>query len=448
MSQNPLVKGVAAVVVIVPLYMVTTSEDDTPPPSGPRSASPSVAYPMVTESEDIAALSGHLSNVEAEQARLKASLNNLVTKDDLAVLKATDITLPESPIDQEAILQQVDELVTRKTQDLERALTAIKNQETRYDQHRAAGNDEFTINLDDELAVATDYTDGDTDDHIVWQYPVDHDPALAEQNTFSSAAVFDDEMNFSDDTSSSLATQHQSALSSAAIPFATIHGDSSMHGATAITGLVGRIERKGQVHDPFRFQIVLSRHVLMANGHTLDGVKNAIASGVGVGDKAFECVRGKILSLTFNFEDGRIFNQKGSYDQPVAVIGDEWGNPCVKGKVVSNASEYLLGQGLIGGAAAYAEMAANMQQSTNNNTGNTQLAGSSGAFAAGGMAKGALDQVVEQLKERFSSIYEAVYVPPGEKVSLLFVQDVAIDYVPTNRKVRYEESYHAVSALY
>ena len=51
------------------------------------------------------------------------------------------------------------------------------------------------------------------------------------------------------------------------------------------------------------------------------------------------------------------------------------------------------------------------------------------------------------LSERYENYYEAIYVPPGEKVSLLFVEDVPIDYIPTNRKVSYEENYSPITAL-
>jgi len=195
--------------------------------------------------------------------------------------------------------------------------------------------------------------------------------------------------------------------------------------------------------------VMLSGDTLMANGHTMPGVANAIVSGVGTGDMAFSCVRGRVTSVTFNFEDGRIYNQKGTYEKPIAELGDRWGNPCIKGVQVDDVGKYITAQGVVAGLSNYAETIAKQQQTLTSSGNSTSigLTGNAGKLAAGSFASGGLNKTGEMLSERYENYYEAIYVPPGEKVSLLFVEDVPIDYIPTNRKVSYEENYSPITAL-
>ena len=197
-------------------------------------------------------------------------------------------------------------------------------------------------------------------------------------------------------------------------------------------------------------QVALSGDSLLANNHHLPEVANAIISGQAIGDKAFSCVRGYVTSITFNFSDGRIYNQTGTFSEPLAELADKWGNPCIKGVAVDDIGKYLAIQGAAAGISSFADTVAKQQQeivSTGNNAA-LDLTGSAGKLAAGSFISGGLNKTSETLSERFESYYEAIYVQPGMNVSVLFLQDINIDYKPTNRKVSYEENSVAITSLY
>ena len=452
-KQNPIVKGLAALMVIVPIYFLATdSGDDSDVQESPKEKEVGSGKPVQTENEAIAAMSAYLTTVEGEQKRIKESLDNTVTKEDLQQIVESSKNSSGDSVDEEALLDKVTRLIDARTSAIKEKFIA----DNTVDPSRV-GNVDNEMPFADafEVNTGTSSQQGNKNpEEIQWAYPVgftpDEDKGVID-GLFGNGNAFGKKAgNFADnvkDSASEATAMLEEELKP--IPFATIHSDSSIHNATALTALIGRIERKGQTHDPFRFQVMLSGDTLMANGHTMPGVANAIVSGVGTGDMAFSCVRGRVTSVTFNFEDGRIYNQKGTYEKPIAELGDRWGNPCIKGVEVDDVGKFITAQGVVAGLSSYAETIAKQQQTLTSSGNSTSigLTGDAGKLAAGSFAEGGLNKTGEMLSDRYENYYEAIYVPPGEKVSLLFVEDVAIDYIPTNRKVSYEENYSAISAL-
>lgn len=450
-KQTPLIKGLTALMVIIPIYFLATdSNDDSETKGSPKDTEQGSGKPLQTENEAIAAMSAYLSTVESEQQRIKESLDNSVTKNDLQKIIDSSKSNSGGNVDEEALLDKVSKLIDNKTKAIKDKIIADN---TIAPSH--VGNVDKEMPFSDAFDVNTGGSSkSQKSDEIQWAYPVgitpDGDSGVIDSLLGSNSAFSRKAGNFADNVKDSAAdAKSKLEMELKPIPYATIHSDSSIHNATALTALIGRIERKGKTHDPFRFQVILSGDTLMANGHTMPGVANAIVSGVGTGDMAFSCVRGRVTSITFNFTDGRIFNQKGSYEEPVAELGDRWGNPCIKGVPVDDVGEYIAAQGVVAGLSNYAETIAKQQQTLTSSGNSTSigLTGDAGKLAAGSFASGSLNKTGEMLTERYESYYEAIYVPPGEKVSLLFVQDVPIDYIPTNRKVSYEENYNPITAL-
>lgn len=450
-KQNPLVKAMAALMIFVPLYfLATSSSEEKSEKVESKSDSKNSVKPAVTENEAIAALSGYLSTVESEQGILKQKLDSVVTKDDIAkMLSDAQITAPA--VNEGALLDKVNQLVTDKTKTLQKQLL-----EKSAVSPNSVGNADSEIPFGEafEVNIPSKGSSGNNDDEIHWAYPVGFQ---LEKDGKSVVDMFGTGDSWGKHAGKFAGNVKASAADTKAlleeelkpIPYATIHGDSSIHGATALTALIGRVERKGKTHDPFRFQVMLSGDTLMANGQTMPGVANAIVSGVGTGDMAFSCVRGKVTSITFNFEDGRIYRQKGSYEEPLAEIGDKWGNPCIRGELISDIEKYIVAQGTVAGLASYADTIAKQQQTltSSGNSTSLDLTGDAGTLAMGSFASGGLNKTAETLSERYENYYEAIYVPPGEKLSLLFIDDINIDYIPTNRKVSYESNYHNTASL-
>lgn len=452
-KQNPIVKALAVLMVFIPVYfIVTDSQKESDVQISPKQNERGTGKPAQTENEAIAAMSAYLSTVEDEQKRIKASLDKAVTKADLQQVIDASKSKSGDSIDENALMNRLEQLIDDRTQEIKDSFIADNTVSA-----NKVGNVDDQIPFADAFEVNTGASSQGKNisvEAIQWVYPIGVTPdkekgfidgLLGNNDPFSSEAD-----TFTDHEKASV-TEANTQLEEETKPirFATIHSDSSIHNATALTALIGRIERRGQTHDPFRFQVILSGNTLMANGHTMPGVANAVVSGIGIGDMAFSCVRGRVLSVTFNFEDGRIYNQKGTYEKPIAELGDRWGNPCVKGVEVNNIGEYLTTQGVVAGLSNYAETIAKQQQTftSSGNSTSIGLTGDANKLAMGSFASGGLNKTGELLSDRYANYYEAIYVPPGEKVSLLFLEDVAIDYLPTNRKVSYEENDMVITAL-
>ncbi len=449
-KQNPLVKGLLAVMVIVPIYFFATHADK-PSEKGDGAAVQS-NKPAETSNEEIAALSGYLSTVENEQKTIKRQLANLITKEDVeALLQAADHQ--STNIELQDLLAKVNRLINERANALQEKIlelgTVPANQLGNVDDE-IPFSDTFEEAFDVDMKSQND-ENAVTGDEIQWVYPLGLNPEKGVDGFFEGLPTLGKQVNAAAGSVKKDAIRAKKALEAALkpIPYATIHADSSIHGATALTALVGRIERKGKTHDPFRFQVILSGDTLMANGHSMPGVANAFVSGSATGDRAFSCVRGKVTSITFNFSDGRIYKQKGTFEQPLAEIGDLWGNPCIKGILLDDINQFVAVQGAVSGLASLAETITKQQQSITSagNSQSLQLSGSAGKLAAGSFATGGLNKGSELLAERFENYYQAVYVPPGEKISLLFTEDIAIDYKPSNRKISYEDPFHGLTDL-
>ncbi len=398
-KQNPLVIGLVAVIVIVPLYYLVSNADK--PTKKRQGAVVQSNQPRETANEEIAALSGYLSTVENEQKTIKLQLANLITKQDVEALLQTSKGESKPQIEMEDLLAKVNRMVNERANQLQKKI---------LEQGSLPANQ--VGNVDDEIPFSDSYGEAfevdmgsesaEQDEAIQWVYPIGLSPETGVEGIFKGLPTLAKPANTSPDSEKN-STKEALEAALKPIPYATIHADSSIHGATALTALLGRVERKGLTHDPFRFQVILSADTLMANGHSMPGVANALVSGSASGDMAFRCVRGKVTSITFNFSDGRIYQQKGTFEQPLAEIGDQWGNPCIKGSLVDDIQQFIAVQGEVSGLASLAESISKQQQSITS-TGNAQsleLSGSAGKLAAGSFATGGLTKSSELLASRF-----------------------------------------------
>lgn len=465
-KQNPLIKAVVALMVFVPIYYFATNGEKTAggelgkerdSHSGKRADS---GKPAETGNEAIAALSGYVTSVEEDQLALKRKLENVVTKEDVKALLGQLETKGEGGVDEEELFKKVSKMVNERTLELQKIILeqgSIPPGSVGNADDEIPFGDAFEVNLGDkaENQDGGGGKDGGKDGGekaITWLYPVGFVQEEEGLNGLLDGlpTLGNKAEGFADDFGESVGDVKDALEAELKpIPYATIHSNSSIHGATALTALIGRIEKKGKTHDPFRFQIALSGDTLMANGQTMPGVANALVSGVATGDRAFSCVRGKITSITFNFSDGRIYNQEGTFEEPLAEMGDEWGNPCVRGILVDDIGKFIASQSAISGLASVAQSIAKQQQSITSagNSQSIETTGSAGRLAMGDFVAGGLNKTSEILAERYENYYEAIYVGPGEKVSLMFIQDIIIDYKPTSRKVSYEENFVDVYGL-
>jgi regulator of replication initiation timing len=238
------------------------------------------------------------------------------------------------------------------------------------------------------------------------------------------------------------------------IPYYTIPANATAVKDRLMSALVGRIPIKGVVTDPYPFKIVFSDDTLAANGLRVPHLKQMIVSGYTEGDLNLLSVRGWVTSLTFVFEDGTIStttsnnNDIGHFTKENALgyLSDKWGNPFIRGKLITNAPAFLAGNIALsaaqGAANAYAQ-----SQTTNQNsifgTVTSSVTGSPGAYMAGQAASSAASQAQQWWHDREEQSFDAIYVPTvntqGEttEISVNFAKEIDIDYNVQGRKIAY-----------
>ncbi|MDP8185321.1 TIGR03752 family integrating conjugative element protein [Phocoenobacter skyensis] len=235
------------------------------------------------------------------------------------------------------------------------------------------------------------------------------------------------------------------------IPFYTIPENSTLMGAVSMTALLGRIPINNNVSDPYPFKVIIGADNLMANGIELPDIQQAIVSGTATGDWTLSCVRGKITSLSFIFNDGRIVssNDSDSDNKDIGWLSDDSGIPCVPGERKTNAPEYLSTNFLLAGASAAAQGLSASQTTSVVENGSiaSAVTGNNGKFILGQALGSGLKETADWFKERYGQMFDAVYVPPGQKVAIHINQQIEIDYNPAARKVKYSHNAHARQSL-
>jgi len=238
-------------------------------------------------------------------------------------------------------------------------------------------------------------------------------------------------------------------------PVYTVPKNSTLVGATAFTALIGRVPvgEEARVTDPYGFKLRIGRDNLAANGHEIPQIAYAVVSGQAIGDWTLGCVSGDVTSMTFVFVDGRIVTIPRAGDVAaggttrgarLGTLSDDYGNPCVGGRRVTNAASYLaqsLGA-LTLGAAAEGAAAAETTTVAGAPAGGgaaTVVDGDIGSYAAGRGLAGAAREVARWVLERQAQEYDVVYVPPGARVAVHVEEELRIDYDPTGRLVNHED---------
>jgi integrating conjugative element protein (TIGR03752 family) len=240
-------------------------------------------------------------------------------------------------------------------------------------------------------------------------------------------------------------------------PVFTLPENSTLVGSRAMTALLGRVPIDGKVTDPYPFKVMIGKDNLTANGIELPDVQGAIISGTATGDWTLSCVRGSLTSITFVFTDGTVRTlpspdgqqqggsqgNQGNQNGSIGWLSDDNGIPCISGDRKSNASTYLPTIGLLAAASAAGEAFSQNQNTSQTNAmgGVTStLTGDAGQAVMGKALSGGMRETVDWVKARYGQTFDAVYVPPGQKVAVHITRQLAIDYAEKGRKVKYDFS--------
>ena len=242
------------------------------------------------------------------------------------------------------------------------------------------------------------------------------------------------------------------------IPFYTIPANATSVRDKLMTGLVGRIPVKGVVTDPYPFKIVISDDNLAANGLRIPHLLQMIVSGYCEGDLNLVSARGWVTSLTFVFDDGTIStttsneNDIGNFTKSnsLGYLSDQYGNPFIRGNLITNAPTYLAGNVAIGAGVGAANAYAQSQTTSTGTllgTSSNSVTGSQRKFVAGQALSGSANEVQQWWHDREEQSFDAVYVAPvdekGRSVEIVvnFAKEIHIDYDPKGRKLSYAHNH-------
>ncbi|MER2966826.1 TIGR03752 family integrating conjugative element protein [Serratia ureilytica] len=245
-------------------------------------------------------------------------------------------------------------------------------------------------------------------------------------------------------------------------PVFTLPENSTLVGSRSMTALLGRVPINGTVTDPYPFKLMIGKDNLTANGIELPDVEGAIVSGTASGDWTLSCVRGQVNSITFVFADGTVRtlpkpntnmnangsnNTAGSNAKDVSTtagigwISDDNGIPCIGGERKSNASTHLPTIAALSAASAAGEGISQGQYTTQNNVNGitSTMTGNAGQAVLGKALSGGMKETADWVRERYGMMFDAVYVPPGQKLAVHITRQLAIDFETKGRKVRYDD---------
>lgn len=244
------------------------------------------------------------------------------------------------------------------------------------------------------------------------------------------------------------------------IPYYTIPALSNLANTVLMTSLIGEVPQGSTfAQPPFPFLALVGKHdLLAANGMYLPadlaGMKIAGYSvGVGSFIQGISCTRAYITQVLFVFDDGTSFTVQGKNtsgsninpDDTLGYLSDPYGNPCIKGKYITNADRViamLTGAGFADGVAKGIS-----QAQTNTMTGfdgtTTVFNGSIGKYAAGNGVSVGVEDAANYMQDRLKGTFDVVYVPASHNgipthAIANFTKTIAIDLNQHGRKLYYD----------
>lgn len=396
--------------------------------------------------ETIRTLVAHVKSQE-EKTKQVLELNQTLIREN----QATDKKISDQ-VNQRTL--QIKEDIERQSNSLLSGLTGRMNDLTNMVNTQAAS----TANLENTLGNQGDIPVGlgfDEDfantNNEGWVLPLDL-PKPDEQGVINlnrpggqpGDTLFNDSSN----------PASQSVAEMKKVAWYTVPENATLMGTTAMTGMIGRIPIGGRVVDPYPFKIIVSSDNLATNGHHIPGLNGMVFSGVATGDLMLRCISAKLYSVTYTFDDGTILTQRetqgadvglqeggGTQRRGLGWLSDEWGNPCIKGELITNAPAYLATQFGLSAAEGYARATAENETTsvvTSSGAIVESTTGSSTKRAGGEAVADGFESVSEWFRARQQDSFDAVFVRSGSKVAVHIETQLEIDYDPNGRKLAYE----------
>ncbi|MDE9536738.1 TIGR03752 family integrating conjugative element protein [Xenorhabdus bovienii] len=458
-KSNSLVKILVPVVLMVGGFIgiKSCSSTDSTAPDTPQNNVLATLSPEElqalgvvgdTPEDTLRTLVGTLNKVRAEQQRLGQQNADILKENDQLKNQRQDVA---GQIDAAvAAIRQDDEQRRRELQDEQQGLLAQIDLLTERLNSAPLSAPDSPIPLGSG-SIPYSANSGTGQNELIWITPADEKPADI-QTPGSGKATAQFPTSFLSEQPATGQNKPQSpslqkpSKEENEKPVYTLPENATLVGSQAMTALLGRVPVNGTVTDPYPFKILIGKDNLTANGIELPAVEGAVVSGSASGDWTLSCVRGQVNSITVVFQDGTVRtlpgagqNTHGSADG-IGWLSDENGIPCISGERKSNAAAYLPTLFALSAMNSAGDALSESQRTAQTNgTGGitTALTGNAGQAALGKAMSGGMNDLSEWLRQRYSQIFDAVYVPPGARVVVHITQRLAIDYETKGRKVRY-----------
>ncbi len=431
-KQNRLLPILAAMVLLIWVLVLNKScvnedADSVLLDSVPRASAPDADTPADT--------------IETLTANVAAMIS------ELQELRQANVELQS---DNEQLLQDRDGLEDRMSNRIDDAIAArdqpqddskaLHTLSKRIDALSDAMSASFSNSGASDIPVGLGLNGNDSTDQWHWIEPLD-------SSTAESGSGFLPIPKLDADRSS----EWFKPVNSAPRPAYTVPRNATLLGATAMTALLGRVPVRGEVRDAMPFKVITGHDNLAANGLTIPGVEGMIWSGTAVGDWTLSCVTGRLESVTFVFDDGRIRtissddrdNQGGDANRPLGWISDAQGIPCVSGLRKSNAAAFLTQRIGVGAMEAAAEAAAASNTTTvlrDSGAITSNVGGDASEFVLGKTLSRGSQEIAQWLLERQAQSFDAVFVQAGARLAIHVDREVTIDLDPQGRRLSYDNA--------
>lgn len=455
--------------VLIAVHLFSTAEDATTGPSTVDRADESLT-PAESKALRVDADSPHdtVATLVGQVKQLRGELKSAL--DDSAKQKVTNDSLRQRD---SAIDQRIQNAIRA-----ERERRAREEEKSQADARATQGLiddlqrrfDTLNKRADAELPVGLGLDDGETThtgpEQTHWVEPQDAAGSQRRPDSSSHVSRASDRRlglrleetahqigDKADAAANTLPSAEQLLPAASVKPVYTVASDATLVGSVAMTALVGRIPIDGTVNDPYPFKLVIGADNLTANGIELPDLAGAVVSGTATGDWTLSCVRGRIRSLTYVFNDGTVrtvpsstgslSTRASSSEGGLGWISDPFGIPCVSGRRISNARQYLTTQTLVTAAGA---AAASLIDS---DTGNLSFVRGSDGSSLGtvgitsdeAMARvlaGGVHDVSKWIEKLYGQATAAIYVPPLADVAVHIDVPLEIDFDTSGRKVKHQ----------
>ena len=250
------------------------------------------------------------------------------------------------------------------------------------------------------------------------------------------------------------------------IPYYTVPDGATAANAALLTPLIAEVPVSGQLQAPaYPFKAIVSDQdvddMFTANGMPIPpGISGIVLQGYSVGSMSLGCARAYVTKILFVFQNGHFVvypkEKEGNSsskatqvypDNALGYLSDQYGNPCMNGKYITDAPKVIASLASLGAVAGAGGAIAQAQETTlvSAEQSTKLLNGSVGKYAVGyGIGNGA-QQALNWYKSRVNDIFDAIFIPSSQhhrptRMVFNVTKTIPIDLQKNGRTLSYDQA--------